>query len=512
MALSLQQIQAANNALGIPNTPQTTSVTPPSTAVQQTQDRRTQLAQQALQNPPQPSQSTQTPSLLDKLNSNPVTGTINDVGTGLAKSAIGTVAGVANIGKNIGNAMSNIPGLGYLKTNEQGGAAQSIKNLQATAQPSNTGETVGKIGGDIAQFFIPGGAEADATGAINKAVDTAKFAEQFGPKAGEALSGILKVLGHSAVGATSAGAVTAAQTGGDPTATAAGAVAGGLAAPIGNVLKSAGEGVAKMFIPKSDAEAGLLQAYKASTPLLERVKNVLDIGSGKAPSTAASAAFDKGIMGTESSMGVQAKKAQTKLWSGLIKPALEQSDTKVNIPDFLNQAEQKITSETNDPTRLGILKNALNSIKEDFAGVKDISLAQLQKYKEGWAEFVPEKAYKGQPIAGALNDVRNTLAGMSRQTIYNSLGDNVKQAYIDYGNLHGISALGRKAMTGAIKGGTGTTLKNIMEAATVPIGTIGGQTIYKVGQGIELLGKAGASTVKDLLGTASGSGDTSTSE
>jgi hypothetical protein len=246
----------------------------------------------------------------------------------------------------------------------------------------------------------------------------------------------------------------------------------------------------------------MLQTYKATTPLIDRIGAILGLGGKEAPGTAASTAFDKGLVGTEQMLGVGAQKAQTKLWDNLIDPALKQSDAKITMSDFFKQAEDKITTETNDPTRKGVLLNALNSIKDDFKGVEDISLKQLQKYKEGWAEFVPEKAYKGQPIAGAVNDVRNTLAGMARQTIYGELGSNVKQAYIDYTNLYGIKQLGIQAGTGItsiIKGGTGTSIKNILEQTTIPVGTLAGQVIYKVGQGVELLGAPGARIVRNLL-------------
>ncbi len=297
------------------------------------------------------------------------------------------------------------------------------------------------------------------------------------------------------------------------------AIAGPVASLAGKVIEATGAGIAKMFIPKSEAEAGIIQAYKAGTSFLDRVGAVLKIGSTKAPTTAASSAFDKGLIGTESMLGVQAKRAQTTLWDKLISPALKQSTEKINIPTFLKEAQDKIVAETNDPTRQKVLLNALKAIREDFKGVGSISLEQLQKYKEGWAEFVPEKAYKGQPIAGAVNDVRNTLAGMSREKIYNALGDNVKQGYLDYSNLFGITKLGQKAMTGVtsiIKGGTGTSIKNILEMVTIPVGTIGGQSIYKVGQGLEFLGKPGARTLRDalgipLFGTGQGQSDTSMS-
>ena len=113
-----------------------------------------------------------------------------------------------------------------------------------------------------------------------------------------------------------------------------------------------------------------------------------------------------------------------------------------------------------------------------------------------------EKAYKGEDITSTVNDVRNTLAGMARQDIYNVVPSNVKQAYIDYGNLHAINALADKATSGGVvkAGGTGTTLKNIFQMGAIPVGTVGGQTIYTVGQGIEFLGPQGAKTVAALLG------------
>lgn len=68
--------------------------------------------------------------------------------------------------------------------------------------------------------------------------------------------------------------------------------------------------------------------------------------------------------------------------------------------------------------------------------------------------------------------------------------------------------LGQAAMTGQkLKGGMFTGLHGIYEALTVPAGTIGGQTLYKIGQGLgfagsqpeTLVGQAGARTLRDLL-------------
>ncbi len=383
-----------------------------------------------------------------------ILGSFNNFSQGVAKGEVETLQNIASpITKPLGMDKNNL-------TPEQ-------------LQPQGTGETVGKITGEVAPYMV-GGEEAGAS--------------------------FLSKLGTRAVGALKNFGIGTAQIG-DVKQGAGIAVGGEALNVLAKPVESLGAGVAKMFIPKSDQEAGLLQAYKAGTSFVDRVSSILK-GNSKAPSTAASTAFQKGLMGTESMMGVQAKRAQSKLWTGLIKPALDQSKVQVEIPSFFQQAEQKIMTETKDPTRQGVLMNALQSIKEDFGNVGKISLAQLQKYKEGWAEFVPEKAYKGQSIAGAVNDVRNTLAGMARENIYNALGDDVKQAYLDYGNLYGISALGRKAMAGGIvkAGGTFTGLKGLFEMATVPAGTIGGQTIYKIGQGMEIFGAAGARTLGEALG------------
>lgn len=290
------------------------------------------------------------------------------------------------------------------------------------------------------------------------------------------------------------------------------AIGGPVISALGKVTEAAGAGIAKMFIPKSETEAGTLQAYKAGTSFMDRVGNVLS-GGGNKPSTAASTAFDKGLVGTESMMGVQAKRAQGKIWNSVVEPALDQSTDKVDMNNFFQTASDQISKNTNDPTREKMLQNALESVKEDFGNVDNVSMKQLQKYKEGWAEFVPEKSYKGQPIAGALNEVRSVLADSARQQIYNSLGDNVKQAYLDYGNLSGITKLGQKAMAGSgFKGGAGQLAHSLWEMATVPAGTIGGQTLYKVGQVGEFVGKPGARTLRDLLGIPLSSGNTSTSE
>lgn len=304
------------------------------------------------------------------------------------------------------------------------------------------------------------------------------------------------------------------QTVGEALKPGVGTVAGGLLPVAGEALKATGRLVSKagqkavdVSIPTSSREAKLIQTYKANKPFLSRVADVLR-GEEKAPITASSTAVRTkagqilpGLFGTKSQIGVQAKRASNSLWNDAISPALKKSDTTINIQDFFEKKAQDIIEKTPERTRQTALLKALNAIKDDYKGVGNISLEDLQKLKEGWAEFVPEKVYKGESVAGVINDVRNTLASEARDIIYNNLGPEIKQAYFDYGNLIGLQKMGQVAMTGSkLKGGAGSFISEIFSQAVTPIGTAGGQVLYRTGNGIEFLGKAGAKILGDVLG------------
>ena len=268
----------------------------------------------------------------------------------------------------------------------------------------------------------------------------------------------------------------------------------------GKLVSSIGEGLVKAVIPTSAKEAGLIQTYKAGKSFLERLGNIVGVGKDTSPNTAAKTVFNKGLIGTESMIGVQAKRASNSIWKDFLQPQLDKYKVKVNMDSFFKTAEDKIIKNNPELSIQKTLLEALESFKEDYAGVKDVALKDLQKFKEGWAKYIPEKAYKGKPIAGAANNVKDILADISRETIYKALGSEAKQAYFDYGNLQGIQELGQKAMTGSgLKGGFGSFWNTVKDMALTPVGTIGGQTIYKVGQGIQLIGNPGGRIVRDLF-------------
>lgn len=271
----------------------------------------------------------------------------------------------------------------------------------------------------------------------------------------------------------------------------------------GSIGKKTGEKISELVIPKSTQEAQILQAYKADKTLLSRIGDVLK-GESLPPQGAYKTSVEKGLMGTKSMIGIQAKRASEKLWKDLIDPRLKSSGVKVDMPKFFETVKANIIKDNPDIGRQKVLLEALDAVKDDYKNVSEIDLSQLQKYKEGWAKFVPEKVYRGKPIAGAYNDVRDQLAGEARQTIYSTLGDDVKQAYFDYGNLKGLQEMGVTSMTGQkLKGGSFTGMAELLSQAVTPIGTIAGRAIYKLSNGMEIVGKAGAKTLEEAVGLTS---------
>lgn len=277
----------------------------------------------------------------------------------------------------------------------------------------------------------------------------------------------------------------------------------------GKVLQNTGEGLYKVGVPSEVPTKIAVQAYEASKPsLIERVSGLVT-GDKKIPLnkpiTEAQTAARQGLVGTEVQLGVQAKRASQNLWDNTIKPALETNKTKVNMRTFLDDIKAEIVSNTPDLSRRKELLNSLNKIKTDYKKVGDVSLAKLQDYKVGWAAKVPESSYRGKVISGSLNEVRDMLAKKARQTIYDTVGGDIKTAYFDYGNLKSIADLGIKAQDQLrSKGITKQVWEFVLDTALVPVSTAGGQVIYRTGQGIEFIGKAGAKKVGDIIAPATG--------
>jgi hypothetical protein len=277
------------------------------------------------------------------------------------------------------------------------------------------------------------------------------------------------------------------------------------AAGTGAALKTAGEKATGLGVAMEVPTRQALQSYQAAQPtLLGRVKNLItgttEASAAKAPTTEANTAVRLLQPGTEWQLGVHAKRVAGELWSNTIAPALSGTKDKVDMRAFIGDMRNQIIKENADLSRRATLLNALNAFGEDFGKVGQVGFQKLQAYKEGWAKFVPEKAYKGQPIAGALNEVRALAAQKARQLIYQKLGAGVRQAYIDYGNLKSIEEAGIKSVDALrSKGVTKQVWEMVMDKAVTPIATAAGKVLYKTGEGLELVGQSGAKKVRDII-------------
>lgn len=270
----------------------------------------------------------------------------------------------------------------------------------------------------------------------------------------------------------------------------------------GRVVKGVGEAVTKLGIGVSAKEAPLLQAYKAKFPLTQRISAVLkgERLAGK-PILARETALKQGIAGTESIIGIQAKRGSGRLWQEVISPALKKIPIKIKMKDFIDDITKEV-NKVNDLSRKRELKTALDAFKLDHKKVGEISFEQLQRFKEGWAKFLPDKVYKGKPIASSFREIQNMAAQLARNKIYNAVDDiSIKAAYFDYGNLKNLEKLGQSALTGQkLKGGFGGFISGSLDMVLTPIASIGGLTLYKVGKGIEFIGAQGLKTVGQIFG------------
>ena len=386
----------------------------------------------------------------------------------------------SGLDETLGRGINAMTGKGTAPT--QSGAKGFAAATSPTLTPQGTEEKAGGVVGMIAPYLTP---------------DAPAAAEADAPAAAGVLSKLGGVISKAAPGFAKDFGIATAQTKNAAQGLEV-AVGGKVLEGAGALVKGAGKGIFKASIPVSATEADAIQSYKAGESLISRITG---LAKRSAPTTSGDTAFrTKGVMGLESSIGVQARRASQKLWKSVISPALERSTAKIDMPTFFDEAAASIRKNTPELGDQADRLKALESIKEDYKQTGIATAKQLQDFKKGWASHVPNKAYRGEDITAAYNNVRNELAGLARQHIYKAVGDEAKQAYLDYGNMEGLQQLGQKAMTGAkLKGGSGAFLSGLTEKALVPIATIGGKLLYKTGEGVQFAGAAGAKSLHDIL-------------
>jgi len=276
---------------------------------------------------------------------------------------------------------------------------------------------------------------------------------------------------------------------------------------IAPTIKKAGDIAYRTTIRPDQRIATMLKDFRAKYSLPERVVAAV---KGKTltgdPITPAETAARKGLVGTESMIGVQAKRASDAVFKKILNPAFEtakKAGEKVDMKVFVKEIGEEI-SKIEDPIRRDVLLEGFKPFSKAIGKLGKIDLDKLQNLKVDWAEFLPKAALKGQDVAAPLSQIRNLASQKARDYLYTKLGQFnplAKEAYLDYGNLQALQSMGVKAIQGQlITGGTGTTLRNVLDMTITPVSTIAGKTLYTAGKGLEFVGKAGAGTIGEALG------------
>lgn len=268
----------------------------------------------------------------------------------------------------------------------------------------------------------------------------------------------------------------------------------------GRATQAGGRALGRAGIGLSAKEAPLVQAYKAREPVSSRILAALRGKEIGRPTTNAETALRQGLFGTESMIGIQARRASQNIWSQVVAPALKTAKGNQNMRAFLSE----IKSEINQIPELGRKREMLRAFEKfssNYRNVSNVSWNKLQKYKEGWAKFLPEATYRGKPIGATLKEVQNIAADLARNKIYRALeAIDGKAAYIDYSNLKNLELMGQKAMTGSkLKGGAGTFISGMYDKVVVPVASTGGLALYKTGEGLNFVGRQGARILGEIF-------------
>lgn len=416
----------------------------------------------------------------------------------------------ANVANEIQNTQQNPILSGIKATGQAFSAIGDVVGAGAKAVAPNLTKTVG----DVAQrgFTVPVEALSNTKlfqEASQNPEATKKLEDylQAGGSLGDIANNILLAQG---VASTAQGAVdltkVVTKKGAEITAQAV--------KKTGQTVSKTGEKTYKSAFDLTTPEAQMVQNNKINVDFLKReqakfpknspeytkIGEQITTTQAKAPTLRSDTALKAGISGTEKTIGVKSGVEKMGLWKNTVEPALKSSKDVITKDELFAKAEQTVAN-TSDLTRKASLQDGLNALKADYADFKSTDLLKANQIKTDLANFTPSKIFQGKEVASAVKTLQADMASAIREKTYSSLKDlNIRKAYIDYGNLKQLEKVGIKALTEAgTKGGFGGFWSTVYDAATVPIKTVGGKTLYRVGNKLEFWGNAGIKTLRQHL-------------
>lgn len=266
-------------------------------------------------------------------------------------------------------------------------------------------------------------------------------------------------------------------------------------APIANAVKPLGGAIYSRAFTPSVKEAENILAYEATKPSI--ASKIYGAGALEGnpvfkPITVSDTALRSGIAGTEKQVGVQAKQVADTLYKKEIAPAVKGIEGTITKEELFAPLQERIANIT-DPSKQKAYQNAYDSLVEDYAGIKDFSFEKAQALKSELAQFTPAKVFRGQDVANETRMLQADMASYIRNKTYEALKDqNIRQKYIDYGNLQELQKVGVKAISSAgTKGGFGGFWSTVYDTAMTPVKTIGGKVLYKIGDKLQVTAPKG---------------------
>ncbi len=236
------------------------------------------------------------------------------------------------------------------------------------------------------------------------------------------------------------------------------------------IFNKAGRQVSNIFIRPSEKTAKMVQDYEAGVSTIN-------------PITPADTAARLGIWGTDRQMGIKATETANDIFKNSIEPAVKSIKEPLKTKELMADLQKYVDAEK-DLTRRASLQKALDKVKEDYKYKAQASYTNWQEVKSSIDSNTPQKAFTDNKTASAYKDIQHQLADDIRQRTYSKLADqNVKQDYLDYGNLLKIKGEGAKAMAANI--GNRPSFTNMLSLAVdhsiQPITTGAGVLIYHAG-------------------------------
>lgn len=276
-------------------------------------------------------------------------------------------------------------------------------------------------------------------------------------------------------------------------------------APVANAVKPAGEFIYSRAFTPNVKEAENILAYEATKPsTASKLYGAGEMVGNAAfkPITTAETALRSGLAGTEKQIGVQAKQVADTMFKKEIAPAVDGIKGVITKDELFAPLKERI-AKIIDPSKKQAYQNAFDSLVEDYAKTKSFTYKEAQQLKSELAQFTPAKVFRNQDVANETRMLQADMAKLIREKTYDKLKDiNVRQKYIDYGNLQELQKVGIKAISEAgTKGGFGGFWSTMYDAAMTPIKTVGGKTLYKIGDKLQVTAPKGfeGKTLKEYL-------------